>query len=110
MRVAATGLVALLGTLGCGLLHLDENTGGTIQDSQLEHYSPDTVSGLPNAPLVDSVGVKILAANGGNVPRLGVVVTWEVLSGGGSVSSAATATDTAGYSAVRWTLGNEPLQ
>jgi hypothetical protein len=51
----------------------------------------------------DSLAVRVTDAFGNPVP--GTVVTWTVLSGGGTVSSAQSTTDANGVARTRWTLG-----
>lgn len=50
--------------------------------------------------------VDVQVTDGAGTPIQGVVVTWTVLSGGGTVSTATSATDANGDATVVWTLGS----
>lgn len=46
----------------------------------------------------------------GNVPIEGLTITWQVLSGGGSIAAASSITDAAGRASAMWTMGPGPGQ
>lgn len=52
-----------------------------------------------------AVQPKVAVRDAHNNPPAGVMVTWTVMSGGGSVASATSLTDAAGEASMTWTLG-----
>lgn len=62
--------------------------------------------GLVGIPLAEPVGVQVLDA--GKKPIATMPVTFEVISGGGSVGVAMVLSDTLGVASTRWTLGGTP--
>lgn len=71
----------------------------------LAAQSPLAQAGRRNQPVASPPEVRIVDRFGNPVP--GVPVSWQVISGGGQVSSPITATDEQGLSSVEWDLGNE---
>jgi len=59
--------------------------------------------GTVGQPLANPVTVMVLAANGS--PVAGVMVSWSIESGAGSISITSSPTDSLGIAAVSWTLG-----
>ena len=80
-------------------------------DNTLPPATPTTIaeqqgmnqSGQVNAALADSLRVRVTGSNGS--PAFGVTVTWSVLSGGGSISPASSATDRDGLAGAQFILG-----
>ena len=60
-------------------------------------------SAAVGAPLPDSLSVRVTDASGYGVPN--VSVTWSVLTGGGAVSPASSATNGSGVASAQFTLG-----
>lgn len=60
-------------------------------------------TGAVNAPLADSVVLRTLAAD--DVPVAGVIVSFAVASGGGSLSTITDTSDVNGNVSTKWTLG-----
>jgi hypothetical protein len=60
-------------------------------------------NGAPGAPLPDSLSVKVTDASGHAVPD--VVVTWSVLTGGGTISPASSTTNGSGVASAQFILG-----
>jgi hypothetical protein len=69
----------------------------------LRAVSPVSQPGRIGRPVPEAPTVLVLDRFG--KPVAGAVVTWDVTSGGGTVSSATTAADAAGKATVAWTLG-----
>jgi hypothetical protein len=69
----------------------------------LRAVSPVSQPGRIGRPVPEAPTVLVLDRFGN--PVLGANVTWDVTSGGGTVSSATTAADAAGKATVVWTLG-----
>ena len=63
-------------------------------------------TGTIGEPLAEPISVQVTDQAGN--PVANVVVTWTVLSGGGSVASATSTTDGNGNASVIWTLGATP--
>ena len=63
----------------------------------------DGQTGSVAQPLANPLVLKVTDAQGGALP--GVVVTWAVVTGAGSVGATSTTTDAAGLASVTWTLG-----
>jgi hypothetical protein len=59
--------------------------------------------GLTGQPLVQPIVVHVLDQNGASLAN--AVVTWTVLSGGGSVSAPTSQTDGNGNASITWTMG-----
>ena len=86
-------------------------TGQTARTSLLVQPLPTALavtgggaqSGTVHATLPQPIAVRVTAADGLGVQ--GVVVTFAVASGGGSLSATADTTDASGYAGVSWTLG-----
>lgn len=63
----------------------------------------DAQIGTVGQALANPISVSVLAANG--TPVAGVMVSWAVQSGGGSISITSSPTDSLGNASVSWTLG-----
>ena len=74
----------------------------------LEKTQGDGESGYFGEPLSVSPSVQVLDANGH--PARGIPVTFQVTSGGGSVSPESTDTGTDGVARTEWTLGEDSVQ
>jgi hypothetical protein len=59
--------------------------------------------GLTSQPLAQPIVVHVLDQNGASLAN--AVVTWTVLSGGGSVGAATSQTDVNGNASITWTMG-----
>lgn len=62
--------------------------------------------GIVNQPLANPIVVHVTDRNGNALPD--AIVAWNVVSGGGSISAAATTTDGNGNTSVIWTMGPTP--
>jgi hypothetical protein len=71
----------------------------------LAAQSPLAQPGLRNQPVSTPPQVRVVDRFGNAIP--GVPVSWQVISGGGQVSSPITATDERGLASVEWDLGNQ---
>jgi len=71
--------------------------------AQLLMTSGNLQSATLGGVLPDSLAVRVTDAGG--KPVAGVAVSWEVTSGGGSLSASSTVTGASGHAMVRWTLG-----
>jgi alpha-tubulin suppressor-like RCC1 family protein len=78
-------------------------TATTAPPSSLIAAGGDAQSGVVAAQLLQDLVVKATDAVGN--PKAGVVVSFAVTSGGGSLSASSAITDAAGLASVRWTLG-----
>jgi len=74
----------------------------------IEALTSTTLAGIVGRSLSDGLRVRALSSEG--VPVPGVDVTFEVLSGNGSLSHAVRATGTDGVARVDWTMGTVPGQ
>lgn len=87
---------------------------GSDKSTEPEIPSPSTLSAVGTIPDSATVGttltepIRVRVTDGEGRPMSGINVTWSVVSGGGSLSEASTATDAAGEAGVTWTLGTEP--
>lgn len=75
----------------------------TLTASKVQSVSGNNQSGPPGTALPQPLKVKV--TNLGNVPVPGITVMWTAVSGGGTVSSATTITDSVGETQVNATLG-----
>src|SRR5687768_13501339 len=64
----------------------------------------DDQSGAAGFPLERQLRVRVVSQDGDPLP--GVLVTWTVVSGGGSLNDSTTLTNSAGEAVVSWTLGD----
>ncbi|MGQ0639848.1 MAG: beta strand repeat-containing protein [Gemmatimonadaceae bacterium] len=95
-------------TLLVGFLVLFTACGETgpsapVDPSSVRAVSGAQLSGTAGQPLTDRVTVRVLDAS--NNPLEGVVVSFAVSAGGGTVTPASATTDDNGEAATRWTLG-----
>lgn len=67
--------------------------------------APSSV-GAPGFALADTLKVRL--ADDAGLPRRGATVTWEVRTGGGSITPMSDSTDADGIAAAIWTLGSTP--
>jgi adhesin/invasin len=96
--VAAAALVV---AAACG--DTTFNTVSLIPVAVTVSTATNNQSGAVGQPLANPVVVQVTDGAGTGIAN--VVVTWTVLSGGGSVSSATSTTDVNGNANVIWTLG-----
>lgn len=86
---------------GCGG---DDPTEPPVRvPTTIEKVAGDSQIGTVSAPLTDSLVVAVKDQDGTLLP--GAAVTWTALTGGGSSSPATSATNQAGQTRVRFTLG-----
>ena len=98
-RVLLLSAVASLAACGGSDVVLpSEGTAATISITKGNNQN-----GTVNAPLADSLVVRVLDEKGRPVPDQ--PVSWSVLSGGGSVSPVSGKTDADGRAGAKWTLG-----
>lgn len=98
-------LLALVALGACG--GSDDSTGPSQSDSPLNIVITGNTSGqtaAAGAKLPYPIAVTVVNSNA--APQAGIPVTWEVLGGGGSLSSTNTVTDGSGQTFVEWTLSN----
>lgn len=108
MRVALAILISTVSCLGCGIFN-DEDKGprGLVNESHLVKMTPDSVTQRAGDTL--TLQVYLDPANP-NSPNDDYPVRWEIVRGGGSVSSASTLTDDNGHATIVWTLGDSIVQ
>jgi glucose/arabinose dehydrogenase len=103
--IAALPLLAVLALAACG--------GGGGDDPPPPDRTPTSIgaqagasqAGTVNLTVATAPAVRVTARDG--TPVAGVAITFEVVSGGGSVSGASTVTNASGVATVGgWTLGN----
>lgn len=99
LAVAAAALVA---GAACG--DKTFNTIVPIATAVTVSAASDGQSATVGQALAQPISVQVTDAVGNGIPD--VVVTWTVLSGGGSVSSATSTTDASGNASVVWTVGS----
>jgi len=107
-KLVTTGTVASLAILafisGCG----DATSGPTSVQPQdfaaaLKLISGNQQNGTVGAALSEVLSVKVVDAGG--QPVAGATVLWQVRSGGGTITPAASTSSISGLSSVVWTLG-----
>src|SRR5215208_918353 len=92
----------VMGLLACGS---EEKVQPTVP-AALEPLDGNGQSGGPGALLAKPLTVKVTDAQGNPVP--GVLVSWSVLSGAGTVTPSSSASDDAGAASAQFTLGPDP--
>jgi adhesin/invasin len=97
----AVATAALVGAAACG--DTTFNTVALIPAAITVSSSSNGQSATVGTALANPVVVQVTDAAGNGIGN--VVVTWTVLTGGGSVSSATSTTDASGNASVNWTLG-----
>jgi adhesin/invasin len=97
----AVAAAALVAAAACG--DTTFNTITAIPTTLTFSAASSGQTGTVGQPLAQPISVQVTDQAGN--PIIGVVVTWTVLSGGGSVSSATSTTDVNGDASVIWTLG-----
>jgi adhesin/invasin len=100
-RLAVATTAALVLIAGCG--GSDDTTAPPLVAASVVATQGNAQAGTVGQALTSPVSVQVLAANGSPVP--GVLVTWFIESGGGSVSTTSSTTDSLGMATVTWTLG-----
>src|SRR5690606_4437203 len=95
--LAALAVTTLLMTAACG-----DSTGPDLEDAVMERFDGDGQDGNADEPLASPLQVRILDAEG--LPVAGVVVTWDVIAGGGTVTPTSV-TDQDGIAEATFTLG-----
>src|SRR5438067_4845497 len=100
----AASLVALLaaGVAACS----DDNATNTVAPvatSIAVNAGSDAQSGTVGQALAQPISVHVADQNGASLA--GALVTWTVVSGGGSVSQATSTADATGNATAAWTLG-----
>ncbi|MCG8604214.1 tandem-95 repeat protein, partial [bacterium] len=78
----------------------------SLPATQLLKISGDNQDSTIGSPLADPLVVEV--RNDNDLPVSGVAVAFEVLSGGGSLSTSQQATDSTGRASAVWTLGSNP--
>jgi glucose/arabinose dehydrogenase len=101
--------------MACGaVLMAVAGCGGGGGEAALPDNTPTAIaahagasqSGTVNSAVATRPAVRVTARDGRGLP--GVAVTFEVISGGGSISGTASSTDVTGVAAIGgWTLGNQ---
>jgi Bacterial Ig-like domain (group 1) len=102
MRWAAAA-AALVGAAACGDTTF---TNAVLATSVTVAAVSQNQTGVVGQPLAQPISVQVTDVSGN--PIIGAVVTWTVLTGGGSVASATSTTDSNGNASVIWTLGPTP--
>ena len=112
--VSASGLVTAVGN---GSAHAVATSGGLSAQvtvsvaqaaAQLIKASGDGQTGVVRATLPSALALKVVDA--ANSPMAGLIVTFAVTLGGGSLSNPSGPTDGSGLTTVQWTLGTTPGQ
>jgi alpha-tubulin suppressor-like RCC1 family protein len=98
-----TGTNAVTATFGQSSPVIFVATATAAPPAKVQIASGDAQSGVVATQLNNSLTVKVTDAVDG--PKLGVLVTFAVLSGGGNLNAGSATTDAAGTASVRWTLG-----
>lgn len=96
---SAVALLVLPFAAGCG----EAGGPGSGPPATLALVAGDGQTGTVGRPVRDPLTVKVADADGNGVRGIGV--SWEVASGGGSVSAASVTTNSAGEASVQYTLG-----
>jgi hypothetical protein len=99
-KTAGWCLAAALAVSACGG---DTNVQQPVVPSAIEAVQGQGQSGLVGSALPTPLGVKVTDGSGNPAP--GVTITWSVVSGGGTVSPAASVTDANGITSSQYTLG-----
>jgi Big-like domain-containing protein len=107
IRACSTGrwivtAAALVAAAACG--DKTFNTVSAIPTTITVAAASEGQTGVVGTALAQPITVQVTDVAGNPVP--GVVVTWTVLAGGGSVSAANSTTDAAGNASVTWTVGS----
>ena len=89
-------------TAACG--DKSSNTAPLVGTTITINTGSDAQTGAVGQALAQPISVHVVDQNG--AAFAGANVTWTVLSGGGSVSAATSATNTTGDATTVWTLGN----
>jgi hypothetical protein len=98
----AVAAAALVGATACN--DKTFNTVTLIPTTITVSSASNGQSAIVGQALAQPVTVQVTDASGN--PIIGVVVTWTVVSGGGSVASSTSTTDVSGNASVVWTLGS----
>lgn len=104
MRTLVFALLAVLAIAACS--H-DSTTAPPSNTADGHTIVFDSASKNQTAPIDSAVTVTVrVTTTKDSQPSPGLVVTWTVQSGHGSVSSPTTTTDANGNASVRWTMGD----
>lgn len=112
VTVSADGLVTAVGP---GTTSVRARAGGAVghvivaviqRPAQLVQIHGDAQKGEPRADLADSLVVELRDQGGAAVASH--PLTWQITSGGGSITSAQAQTDAQGRGFARWKLGESP--
>ena len=95
----ATWSLLVLASAACG----GGNDVEPPAPTSMEAFGGTEQTGVVGTALTDSLRVRVIDADGNAAPR--VDVTWSVLTGGGQISPATAATNSAGVAAGQFTLG-----
>ncbi len=98
-----TAVVLVFG-LGCG--DVPTALPDDVTEPVFRVVSGNNQIGVPGEELPDVLVAKLTDGNGN--PRVGYVVNWVIIEGGGSVWAPATMTNDKGKTKNRWTLGPKP--
>lgn len=97
--IASAIVVSALGLSAC--------TGGTstqsVVPSAIGIVSGNGQTAIAGAALANPLVVEVLDQNAEEMP--GATVNWTIVTGGGSLNTAASLTDTAGHASTRYTAG-----
>jgi hypothetical protein len=105
-RRVATLAAALLGLEACGNGPPTDTSAELSTPLTLATVSGDSQVGEPGRLLQEFLVFRV--TDGAGAPVTGLLVKWEVVSGGGKVSGKRHHTDAAGIAAGNFTLGPEP--
>jgi adhesin/invasin len=98
----AVAAAALVGAAACGDTTFT-NAVFAVATTVTVAAASQNQTATVGQPLPQPISVQVTDASGN--PIIGAVVTWTVLTGGGSVSQATSTTDASGNATVIWTLG-----
>jgi glucose/arabinose dehydrogenase len=103
--IAALPLIALLALAACGGGGGDDPPPPDRTPTGITAQAGASQAGTVNLAVATTPAVRVTARDG--TPVSGVAITFEVVSGGGTVSGASTSTNASGVATVGgWTLGN----
>ena len=115
--VATVSTFGLVTAVGNGSAHAVATAGGLSAQvtvsvaqaaAQLIKANGDGQTGVVRATLPSALALKVVDA--ANSPMAGLIVTFAVTLGGGSLSNPSGPTDGSGLTTVQWTLGTTPGQ
>lgn len=100
---ASRGIARIVAALPNGARADTATIGVILPASKMIVGTGAAQTGALNAPLADSIVVRTLAAD--DVPVEGVIVSFAVASGGGTLTTITDTSDVNGYVSTKWTLG-----